>query len=493
MNRMEQKKTEDKEEMKKQIWNPYMPSYEYVPDGEPHIFGDRLYIYGSHDRFNGTNYCENDYVCWSAPVDDLSDWRFEGYIFRRSQHSYPDDGDYLFAPDVVQGADGRYYLYYSVSHSSRMSVAVCDEPAGKYEYLGDVRAKDGHAYGVQPGELYQFDPGVFRDDDGTLYLYSGFCPKTRQQDALGRQMPGAHVCRLEADMLTMVEEPEILIPRDFPCPEGAEFFEAPSMRKIRNTYYFIYSARCNGLHYATSDAPDGAFVYGGRIHSSSDVGLRGYTMEHAAYPNGNTHGSLIEVKGQFYIFDHRFSNNSSFCRQAVAEPVTITEDGRILQAEATSCGLNLAPLKGKGAYPAYIVCHLRNLEDRSYDFAKGCAPHMAYLTQDGEDRECGPGQYLSHIQNGTIAGYKYFAFSGSRALRITWRGKAEGTLYITTQTDQAEKQRADYEMACEIPVNLDAAEWEETETDVDFGTGVKPLYFIFEGSGMFDMKEFEIV
>lgn len=46
----------------KQIFNPYLPSYEYIPDGEPHIFGDRLYIYGSHDRFGGSDYCENDYV-----------------------------------------------------------------------------------------------------------------------------------------------------------------------------------------------------------------------------------------------------------------------------------------------------------------------------------------------------------------------------------------------------------------------------------------------
>lgn len=72
----------------KQIFNPYLPSYEYIPDGEPHIFGDRLYIYGSHDRFGGSDYCENDYVCWSAPVDDLSDWHFEGEIYNRKQHPY---------------------------------------------------------------------------------------------------------------------------------------------------------------------------------------------------------------------------------------------------------------------------------------------------------------------------------------------------------------------------------------------------------------------
>lgn len=53
------------------VTNPYLPSWEYVPDGEPHVFGDRLYIFGSHDRFGGKAYCENDYVLWSAPTNDL--------------------------------------------------------------------------------------------------------------------------------------------------------------------------------------------------------------------------------------------------------------------------------------------------------------------------------------------------------------------------------------------------------------------------------------
>lgn len=63
--------------MKTQCWNPYLPLAEYIPDGEPHIFQDRLYIFGSHDRENGREFCELDYVSWSAPVDDLSDWRYE--------------------------------------------------------------------------------------------------------------------------------------------------------------------------------------------------------------------------------------------------------------------------------------------------------------------------------------------------------------------------------------------------------------------------------
>ena len=70
----------------KQIFNPYLPSYEYIPDGEPHIFGDRLYIYGSHDRFGGSDYCENDYVCWSAPVDDIATqcgFKYSSYFNRQ--------------------------------------------------------------------------------------------------------------------------------------------------------------------------------------------------------------------------------------------------------------------------------------------------------------------------------------------------------------------------------------------------------------------------
>lgn len=65
------------------VFNPYLPSWEYVPDGEPHVFGDRVYVYGSHDAFGAPIFCVNDYVCWSAPVNDLSDWRYEGVIYRR--------------------------------------------------------------------------------------------------------------------------------------------------------------------------------------------------------------------------------------------------------------------------------------------------------------------------------------------------------------------------------------------------------------------------
>ena len=119
--------------MNNQVFNPFLPSYEYLPDGEPYVFGDRVYIYGSHDKFNGEKFCENDYVCWSAPVERLYDWSYEGIIYRKNQDPFNIDGTKcLYAPDIQQGPDGRYYLYYALDTIGIMSVAVCDTPVGSF-------------------------------------------------------------------------------------------------------------------------------------------------------------------------------------------------------------------------------------------------------------------------------------------------------------------------------------------------------------------------
>ena len=159
----------------RQAYNPYLPSWEYVPDGEPHVFGDRVYIYGSHDAFNGPVFCPGDYICYSAPVNDLTNWRYEGVIYKKTQDPVNGDGHMcLYAPDVTKGPDGRYYLYYVLDKVNHISVAVCDTPAGKYEFLGNVHYKDGTLLGTKEGDEPQFDPGVITEGDVT-YFFTGFC------------------------------------------------------------------------------------------------------------------------------------------------------------------------------------------------------------------------------------------------------------------------------------------------------------------------------
>ena len=149
--------------MKKQAFNPYLPSWEYIPDGEPYVFGDRVYVYGSHDFYNGYVFCMGDYVCWSAPVDDLGDWRYEGVIYPRDEDPLNKDGKMcLFAPDVTRGPDGRYYLYYVLNHVDTVSVAVSDTPAGRYEFYGYVHYPDGTLLGSREGDEPSLIPGYSR-------------------------------------------------------------------------------------------------------------------------------------------------------------------------------------------------------------------------------------------------------------------------------------------------------------------------------------------
>lgn len=163
--------------VKKQAFNPYLPSWEYIPDGEPYVFGDRVYVYGSHDYFNGYVFCMGDYVCWSAPVDDLGNWRYEGVIYPKTADPLNPEGKMcLYAPDVTVGPDGRYYLYYVLDKVSVVSVAVCDTPAGKYEFYGYVHYEDGTRLGEKEGDEPQFDPGVLTEGDVT-YLIPDFAEK----------------------------------------------------------------------------------------------------------------------------------------------------------------------------------------------------------------------------------------------------------------------------------------------------------------------------
>lgn len=478
--------------MKQQVYNPYLPSWEYIPDGEPYVFGDRLYIYGSHDRFNGDQFCMNDYVCWSAPVEDLSQWQFEGVIYRKDQDPrYVGQEAYMYAPDVQKGPDGRYYLYYVQGGIGIMSVAVCDEPAGKYEFYGHVSRKDGSIIGEREGDINQFDPGVFIDDDGRIFLYTGFGP--REERCRSFKFPwrfeGGYCIELEQDMVTAKSEPVLVIPKIDKAEgsgfEGHEFFEASSMRKIGDTYYLIYSSiKSHELCYATSKYPDKEFKYGGTLVSNGDIGLPGVADEHPRCYVANTHGSIVQVQGQWYVFYHRQTNRHCYSRQGCAEKIWIEPDGSIRQVEITSCGLNDGWLRGKGTYGAYIACNLMGKNGAGYyTNKKEEFEGHPYFTQEGEDREGNPDAYIADITDGTKIGYKYFNLSHTAKITVEVRGDAEGKLLV--------KKQLDGEICTEIPIHA-AKAYQEFSAEFPGGSEKEALYFEYAGEGKLDFRSFTL-
>ena len=461
---------------KKQAFNPYLPSWEYIPDGEPYVFGDRVYVYGSHDFSNGHVFCLGDYVCWSAPIEDLGNWRYEGVIYPKTSDPYNKDGKMcLYAPDVTVGPDGRYYLYYVLDKVNVVSVAVCDTPAGRYEFLGYVHYEDGTLLGEKPGDEPQFDPGVLTEGDAT-YMYTGFCGRG------DKSRTGAFVTVLGPDMLTIQKAPVRIAPG---CEygagtsfEGHEFFEASSIRKHGDNYYFVYSSVVmHELCYAVSKSPTDGFEYGGVLVSNSDLHIDTYKPADMPTAYGaNNHGSIVEIKGQWYIFYHRQTNNTWFSRQGCAEKIEILPDASIRQAELTSCGLNDGPLMGRGEYPAYIACNLFYEKPSMYVGD----PYAPKIVQDGKDGDEEIG-YVVNIQDTATVGFKYFDCRGVKEISITVRAYCNGVFEVRTAWDG--------EVLAEIPVRSSNV-WEEYTAPFGVTDGVYALYFTYHGTGNPQFKAF---
>ena len=435
--------------MKKTAFNPYLPTWEYVPDGEPHVFGDRVYVYGSHDEAGATAYCVGDYVTWSAPVDDLSDWRYEGVIFRKGQDPMTEHGKYnLFAPDVCEGPDGRYYLYTSIWMFGYVSVAVSDGPAGPFSYVGTVAYEDG------------FDPAVLCED-GRTYLYYGFCPDKHYPDMGPQVNEGAYMVELAPDMRTAITEPVCVAlgweAKDGTPYEGHPFFEASSIRHIGDWYYFVYSSyQGNELCYGMAKSPAGPFEYKGVIVSNCDLGFQGNeTPRHA---DANNHGSILTVDDDHYIFYHRHTHNTHFSRQGCAERIAINEDGTIDQVECTSCGLNDGWVEPRGTFTAAYFCNLEG-DPQPYQWEE-------------EDAGCEHlrNQYVRNLREGGNCTFKRFDFDAFAPSKVGIRVRgAAGT--VTVSADGAELAR----------IELDENEfWHSYEAPIVPPMGIHALTFAFD-------------
>ena len=469
--------------MKKQGLNPYLPSWEYIPDGEPYVFNNRVYVYGSHDRFNGHVFCLNDYVCWSAPINDLGDWCYEGIIYNKINDPLNPNGDMnLFAPDVTQGPDGRYYLYYVLDKVDVVSVAVCNEPAGKYTFLGYVHHKDGTRLGEKPGDQPQFDPGVITVGNKT-YLYTGFCaPEDKTRN-------GAMVTVLDSDMLTVIEAPVFIAPSK-PYSNGSgfeehEFFEAPSIRKRNNIYYFIYSSIVmHELCYATSKYPNKDFKYKGVIVSNNDLHISSYKPANKPmYYGGNNHGSIVEINGDWYIFYHRHTDGTTFSRQGCMEKIKFLENGDIPQVEMTSCGSNNGPLMGEGEYPAYIACNLFCKDEALYTAQTAWMDnHYPKITQDGKDGDKEIG-YIANIMDSTVAGFKYFECHGIQKVNIKVRGYCKGCFEVRTKWDG--------KVLGKIFVDFTNT-WKEYSAEIKIPDGKQAIYLTYSGEGRGSLASFSL-
>lgn len=476
--------------------NPYLPLWEHLPDGEPRVFEDpdnpgkyRIYIIGSHD-VRANSYCGPDIRAWSAPVEDLSNWRDEGSIF-----TYPISGqwDVMYAPDLVEvkRKDGtkEYYLYpHSRGRSREAMVAKGSRPDGPFTPINVT--EDGTR--TVPGSIMGFDPSIFieyitdqKDPDYSIgFRAFGFWGFQRSsagqldQNTMYSLRPGTQSIGYfipASSKYGVVKDPEGTVYSSvFPGEDlgSFNFFEAASIRKIGNKYIWVYSGYSgpdyglsstnSALRYAYGDSPLGPWKSGGvLVDSRAIVSSQDGTSLQTAYSGHNTHGSVQLINDQWYVFYHRAPRGFGNARQPMVAPINIkwdeksvAEGGKVTirgydpytenkiwtvkdsqgreytGAEVTSEGFHIYGLDPYQYYSAGYACNLFNLNSQqdSWDMWDNNMP-------------------IAAVKNGNIIGYKYFGFGGLnkdtkglKAFEGTKRGnKTAFNLFLTPKTKNAFK------------------------------------------------------
>lgn len=476
--------------------NPYLPLWEHLPDGEPRVFEDpdnpgkyRAYIIGSHDVRVGS-YCGPDIRMWSAPVEDLSQWRDEGPIF-----TYPIEGqwDVMYAPDLVEvkrkNGVKEYYLYpHSRGRNREAMVCKGTRPDGPFTPIN--LTEDGTR--TIPGSILGFDPAVYieyvtdpNDPDFEIgfraYGFWGFqrsMAAQLDQNTMYSLRPGteivSHLLPASARYGVIRDPQGTVYPNVYPNQDLGtfNFFEASSIRKVGNKYVTVFSGYSgpdygvgssnSTLRYAFADSPLGPWKSGGvLVDSRGPVLNQDGSKIQTSNAGHNTHGSIQQINGQWYVFYHRPPRGFGFARQAMVAPITITWDEKPV-AE----GGNLV-IRAFDPYPKDQIWTVKDSQGNEYKGAEvtsegfhfyGLDPYQYYsagyacylsdtrLQQDSWDI-WDNNMPVANVQNGNIVGFKYFGFggldqdkNGLKAFEGTKKGnKTAFNLFLTPKTTKSFK------------------------------------------------------
>lgn len=543
--------------------NPYLPLWEHLPDGEPRVFEDpdnpgkmRAYIIGSHDvKF--TEYCGNDIRIWSAPVEDLTDWRDEGPVF---SHYVNGKWDTMFAPDLVEVKDKttgkKTYWLYPHSRGWRRVAMVCkgDRPDGPFTPV-NLNA-DGTA--CVDGSLIDFDPSVFvenisnkKDPDYArgfrAYVFYGFRHSTAfelDQDNMYAVRPGTEIHDYfipASERYGVIRDPE---GTQYPAlykgqnPGDFNFFEASSIRQVGNKYVMVFSGYSgpeygqgstnSALRYAFGDSPLGPWRSGGVLVDSRGI-VPNEDGTHLVGMNAahNTHGSIQEINGQWYVFYHRPPRGFGFARQAMVAPIKIEWDkkpvakGGVVRitaydpyaknnewtakasdgmqytgAEVTSEGFNIFGLPPYAYYSAGYACYMSDQKWMQDNFD---------VWNNSMD--------LAGVKNGGVVGFKYFGFGGLAqhtkgikpfegtkkgdntkvCINMTPKGKGAFRVRVMLDGPYANSTWNGKEIAVvDVPANAakDAKTYEVAVPAVEGLTGKHAIYLVVEGAGNEPLVDF---
>tara|TARA_R110002049_G_scaffold263116_1_gene439277 strand:+ start:54300 stop:55205 length:906 start_codon:yes stop_codon:yes gene_type:complete len=277
---------------------PILPDFHADPSA--HYWDGKYWIYPSTDEPGSTSWDDmKRWHCYSS--SDLVNWENEGEIFNLDSISWADHA--AFAPDAMKW-HGKYYFFFPAAF--KIGVAIADKPNGPFkDALGRPLINENEVEGVS-----SFDPTIFIDSDSIPYLYYG-------------GHGGAAMVRLKENLLERDE--------DIKKIELPGFAEGLWVHKVENTYYFTYPSRIRRegkikqlLVYCTSKSPYGPFEYHGMFFDND---------------SRNSHHSIIEIKGKWYLLYH-IEGPSPYERKVCVDYLEYNKDGTIKEVRMTKKGID---------------------------------------------------------------------------------------------------------------------------------------------------------
>ncbi len=325
--------------------NPLFEGWYADPEGV--VFGDKYWIFPTYSdhwdpntpdipdselserqrkTINKRYLVQQHLDAFSSP--DLITWTKHPRVLELKNVSW---GEYaLWAPAIFHAND-KYYLFFGANDIQNneelggIGVAVADRPEGPYKDAIGKPLISQIVNGAQP-----IDQFVFRDDDGSIYMYYG-------------GWRHCNVVKLSDDLLSVVPHADGTIYKE--VTPAKEYVEGPFMFKRNGKYYFMWSEGGWGgpnycVAYAIADSPLGPFTREGKI-----------LQQDPTVATGAGHHSVINVPGtdEYYIVYHRrpLGHTNANHRVTCIDHMTFDENGKILPVKITFEGVPARPLKVK--------------------------------------------------------------------------------------------------------------------------------------------------
>ena len=286
---------------------------QYSADPTARVFGDRVYLYPSHDIISPVApeqrwFAMADYHVFSST--DLTDWTDHGVILDQKQVPWANHEGYaMWAPDCVEH-QGRYYLLFPSGLASErgfgIGVATAPSPIGPFTPA--AKPLDG---------VRGIDPCMLQTSRGESYLFWA-------------GNGGITVARMNDDYQSLAETPKTIAR----LPDG--FKEGPFAFERNGLFYltFPWVRQKNGtetLAYAMSKSPEGPYTFKGLI------------MDEWPDKCWTNHHSIVQYRGQWYLFYHHNDYSPSFdkCRSVRVDSLSFRPDGTIVKVHPTLRGVGI--------------------------------------------------------------------------------------------------------------------------------------------------------